>query len=264
MKIGFIGFGNMATAIAKGILNSGIINANDISAFDISEIALKNAADLSICIAADEKQIANSCEYVFLCVKPQSFTVILDKIKDDVSKKTKIVTIAAGITTKNICDILTNASVVRAMPNTPLLIGLGTVALCRNSNVSDSEFCFVKDIFASASNVYELCEDKFNEVICVSGSTPAFLYLITKLTSEFAKEHGIDEKLATDMFCDTMSGVVGMIKQTDYSLDELITMVSSKGGTTVAALDKFTQTGFDKSYKAGLEACLNRAQELSL
>ncbi len=264
MKIGFIGFGNMAKAIAKGVLKSGNVESKDICAFDISQQARLSATELDISVLENINQVAKTSEFIFLCVKPQTFASILSELKNDITSEKKLLTIAAGITIANIEDIVGNVPVLRAMPNTPLLLGSGTVALCKNSLVSDADYNFITDIFNSVGSVYNLPENKFNEIICVSGSTPAFIYLFAKTISEYAEKNGIEYNMAMSMFCDTLHGAADMLTKTEYSADELIQMVSSKGGTTVAALEEFEKNGFTKNLNDGLDACIKRAYELSL
>ncbi len=264
MKIGFIGFGNMAKAIAGGILKSNSVNAKEICAFDIQDNAKQSADDLNINFINSINDVTSVSEYIFICVKPQNFTDVLRDIKPNITPQKKVLSIAAGITIDDIKKVLGEIGIIRAMPNTPLLIGSGTVALCKNSIINDSDYKFVQNIFNSIGNVYSLPEDKFNEVICVSGSTPAFIYLFAKTISEFAAQNGIDYDTAMSMFCDTMKGSADMLTKTQYSADELIKMVSSKGGTTVAALDDFEKNGLTNNLYSGLTACLNRAKELSL
>ncbi len=264
MKIGFIGFGNMAKAIAEGIIKKSLLNASEICAFDINESALENANLLNINVLNSEKEVVKQSEFIFLCVKPQSFTPLLNDIKTEITSDKKVFSIAAGITIKNISDILGDVAIIRAMPNTPLLLLSGTVALCCNNKTANEDYLFIKSIFENIGSVYDLPENKFNEVICVSGSTPAFVYLFAKTIAEYASSKGIDYDMALKMFCDTMVGSAKMLTQTNYSASELIKMVSSKGGTTVAALEEFENNGFADNLTSGLDACLKRAYELSL
>ncbi len=264
MKIGFIGFGNMAKAIAEGIINKSVLNASNLCAYDINEAAVDNAKKLKINVLSSEKDVVKQSEFIFLCVKPQSFTQLLNDIKSDITDEKKVFSIAAGVTIKNISDVLGEVSIIRAMPNTPLLLLSGTVALCCNNKTNEKDYEFIKNIFETIGSVYDLPEDKFNEIICVSGSTPAFVYLFAKTIAEFASNNGIDYNTAMKMFCDTMVGSAKMLTQTPYSADELIKMVSSKGGTTVAALEEFKKNGLTDNLISGLNACLKRAYELSL
>lgn len=264
MKIGFIGMGNMAGAIAGGILKAGIVAPGEICFFDVSEVAIEHGKALGFTAFADENDVVKNSEYVFLCVKPQSFTKVLSKIKGSVSDKNVFLTIAAGIKISSITSAVGDVAVIRAMPNTPLLMSCGAVALTKNDKATQTQFDFIKSIFESVGTVYELPENKFNEVINVNGSTPAYIYLFAKTVADYAVESGIPFEIALPMFCDTLKGSAEMLTKSGKTPDELITMVSSKGGTTVAAMNKFAETGFADSLRAGMKACVDRAYELSI
>ncbi|MEG1011577.1 MAG: pyrroline-5-carboxylate reductase [Ruthenibacterium sp.] len=264
MKIGFIGFGNMAGAIAGGIIKQGLVPPGEIGVYDIQDTAISRAKTMGFINFDSETSLTTNAEYVFLCVKPQSFTAVLNVIKTAVTPEKKFLTIAAGITMDSIVRILGDVAVIRAMPNTPLMLGCGTVALTHNARTNASDFTFLRTVFESVGTVYELPENKFNEVINVNGSTPAYLYLFAKTVADYAAESGIPFETALPMFCDTMKGSAEMLLHSGKTPEELIEMVSSKGGTTVAALNKFAETGFVKSLRAGMDACVKRAYEMSL
>ena len=199
-----------------------------------------------------------------MAVKPQVFPQLLAEISSAVRNENVFLSIAAGIPIQKITEILgEQIPVVRAMPNTPLLLRCGTTVLTCNEHTSSDAFSFVRLIFASVGTVYDLPESKFNEVINVNGSTPAYIYLFAKTIAEYACASGIPFALALTMLCDTLKGSAEMLTNSGYTPDELIQMVSSKGGTTVAALNKFEETGFTQSLCAGMTACLERARELS-
>lgn len=262
-SLGFLGFGNMAGAIVGGITNSGILNSENIYIYDVSELAQQKADKLGFKAAKSEKELVKSCEIIFLCVKPQCFTEVLTSIKD-VSANKIFVSIAAGKTINSILKLLGEVGVIRAMPNTPLLLKSGTTALTKNQLISENDFYFVKSIFESVGSVYELNENQFDEVINLNGSTPAYLYYFAQIITDFANEHGIERQLAMQIFTDTMIGSAKMLKTSGNTAQELIDMVSSKGGTTVAALNAFKENNFKNAVDCGLEAALKRSVELAL
>lgn len=264
MKIGFIGFGNMARAIAGGVIKQQMVPTQEICAFDVNAAACEAAKALGFTVLTSEAQVVAESEFVFLCVKPQSFPELLTHLKGKASAKNTFLTIAAGIKIASITAQLGDVAVIRAMPNTPLLLGCGATALTHNARATQQAFAFVRSVFASVGTVYELPEDKFNEVINVNGSTPAYIYLFAKIIADYASESGIPAQIALPMFCDTMKGCARMLTESGKTPEELITMVSSKGGTTVAALNKFAETGFEQSLRAGLKACVDRAYEMSI
>ncbi len=264
MKIGFIGFGNMANAIAKGISLNNIVEAEKICVYDIDLNARKRAETFGFTVCESENEIVINAEFIFLCVKPQHFTQLFDKIKCDISEKNILLSIAAGISIDSIEKKIGQAAIIRAMPNTPLLLGAGTVALCKNNIVSDEDYNFIAAIFKSVGTVHNIPENLFDEIINVSASSPAYIYLIAKIVSEYAQSIGIDSKQALEMFCNTMIGSAKMLTHTPYSPDELINMVASKGGTTRAALDEFEANGLKQCLIGGFDACLKRAKELNI
>lgn len=263
-KLGFLGFGNMAFAIAGGILKQGLVPAEEIGVFDIAPQSKANAKAMGFTNFDTETALVTACDFIFLCVKPQSFTEILCTIAPVVTPEKRFLTIAAGITMQAITQRLGDVAVIRAMPNTPLLLGCGCVALTHNEATAAEDFSFIRSVFESVGTVYELPEDKFNEVINVNGSTPAYIYLFAKIIADFAQESGIPYETALPMFCDTLKGSAQMLTQARKTPQELIAMVSSKGGTTIAAMDTFAQTGFAESLRAGMQAAVKRAYELSL
>lgn len=264
MQIGMIGYGNMASAIAGGILKQGLVPPHEIAVYDVSPAACAAARSSGFTVLENEKEITLQSKYVFLCVKPQGFTALLSEIKNVVTEKNVFLSIAAGIRMEQIADGLgQDVPIIRAMPNTPLLLGCGAVALTSNAKADTQDVSFLRSVFESVGTVYDVPETQFNEIINVNGSTPAYIYLFAKTIIEFAQETGIASEVALPMFCDTLKGSAEMLQHSGKSADTLIDMVSSKGGTTIAALNKFAETGFADSLRAGMRACLDRAYEMS-
>ncbi len=259
-KLGFIGAGNMATAIIKGISGKGY----DISAFDLDSEKLKSLEKLGVKPAQSASDVAGNSDYVFLAVKPQNFDTVLPQIKDNINKNAVIVSIAAGISDSYIKSMLGyDAKVVLVMPNTPLLLGVGATAMAQIEPVSDSEFSDVYKIFESSGVVCKVPQDKMKEIICVNGSTPAFIYLYAKGYIDYAKSEGIDEQTALKLFCATLKGSAKMIEDAGLSIDELIKMVSSPGGTTLEGLKVLNDNDLLGTIQKACEATTKRAYELA-
>lgn len=262
-NVGFIGTGNMGFAIMKGISESTLKDTVKIHAFDIKKESLERCSNFAV-LCNSEKEIFESCKYVFLAVKPQVIDDILNKIKDFVTEDTVIVSILAGITGEYIkSQTIPNAKVVLVMPNTPLLLNEGASALAQVEPVSNEEFNFVRSIFDSCGKTAILTPDKMKEVIAINGSSPAFIYLYAKAFIDYAIENGISEKSATDLFAQSLIGSAKMITNSGYTLNELIKMVSSPGGTTLAGLDELYKGNLEEITKKCCEACTRRAYELS-
>jgi len=262
-KIGFIGAGNMATAIISGIIKSQLILANDINAFDLSNVACEKMETFGVNVLKNACSVVESSDIIFLAVKPQTYPDVLKEISFCSFEKKIVVTIAAGISSDYIKGYLgENCKIVRAMPNTPLLLGCGATALSACSSVSDEEFNSVRDIFSASGSVCRLDEKDMNSVISVNGSSPAYIYLFAKAIIDGAKEQNIDPETAKALIAQTLIGSAYMLTQSGNTPEELIKMVSSPGGTTLAALDVFYKNNFEQIIKNAMTACTNRAEEL--
>lgn len=264
MKLGTIGYGNMAGAIISGLIEKQLLPATSVVVFEHMPEKRALAETKGFTVARDEADLATQADYILLAVKPKDYPAVLKSIKPYLNSEKTLISIAAGISIEQIESTLqSDVAVVRAMPNTPLLLGTGTTAICCNSRTTEIAFAFAKQIFACAGTVYSLPETEFNQVINLNGSSPAYIYLFTKTAVEYAqKNSNIPYNIALSMFCDTLKGSAEMLTGTGKSPDELIDMVSSPGGTTVAALQAFKENGFVESLESGFAACVKRAEEL--
>lgn len=263
ITVGFIGAGNMGYAIMKSISQCADIDAQ-IFAFDSFAPALERAAEAGAKPCADAAEVVSSAKYVFLAVKPQQLDEVLEAIAGSVSGDTVLVSICAGITDEYIASkTVQGAKVVLVMPNTPLLLGEGATALSRADSVTDDEFGEVCGIFGACGVYAVLPKDKMKEIIAINGSSPAFIYLYAQSFINYAESVGIDAEVAKTLFSQTLIGSAKMITDSGNSIDRLIEMVSSKGGTTIAGLEKLRAGGIDKAVQSCCEACTARAYELS-
>lgn len=274
-KIAFIGVGNMATAILLGITSRDVdpIAWSDIILFNRHKEKIEKYSQCGAYIADTLTEAVNNADCVMLCVKPQSFPEILPNIAEINGVEDKLfVSIAAGITSDKISVVANNAPVVRVMPNTPMLIGQGVSALCRNSQVSDEDFDFVCDIFASAGNVIRINEDEMNRIISVTGSSPAYVFMMIKAMYQGAVEQGLlkdadsrsglSEKELVDCICDTIIGAAMLMKSGNKTPDEQIRTVCSKGGTTERAVAELERYDFYNAFSDAMKKCTERADEL--
>jgi len=262
--VGFIGAGNMGSAIMKGVASSDELSEKiSLSAFDTLPEKLEELRKCGISPVTSAKDIVKTCKYVFLAVKPQVIETVLEDIAEAVTEDTVIISIAAGISQDFIrSKTRADAKVVLVMPNTPLLLGEGATALA-NGGCSDEEFEVVKEIFALRGIIEVVDISKMKEVIAVNSSSPAFIYLFAKGFIEYGKSVGLGEDASKNLFAKALIGSAKMITDSGYTIDELIKMVSSPGGTTLAGLDKLYEGKLEETVKNACEACTNRAYELS-
>lgn len=266
LKFAFIGVGNMASAIIGGLTDQHATNRvapADITLFD------KNAAQYTrfsstFPIAQSAAEAVRDADIVILAVKPQNYAEVLSEL-DIVESQGKIfVSIAAGISTGFVESYLgAETAVVRTMPNTPLLVGKGVTALCRNKNVSDAQFDMVEQIFAARGTTLRLEEDDMNRIIAATSSAPAYIFLMIKAICDSAAAQGIQYKNLRDAVCNMVIGSAELALHSEKSLDDLIRMVTSPNGTTERALNVFYDAGFEKTVADAMEACTRRADELA-
>lgn len=261
-KIGFIGTGNMAMAILSGIFQSRM--ECELMAYDINANHYDFLLQHGVVTSASAADVVKHCDYVILAIKPQNFPEVLQQIRDAVSENTVLVSIAAGITEEYMTEAVGfPLKIVRVMPNTPLLIGQGATALSAGKRVPDSDFEFVQRIFSINGETAVIPADKMNEIIAVNGSSPAFIYLFAKGFVDYAVNEGISEETALKLFCASLKGAADMMLKSDNSIDQLIQMVSSPGGTTLAGLKALEENDFLGAIQKACSDCTKRAYELS-
>ena len=261
-KIGFIGAGNMATAIVNGLLKSHTPEET-IFVHDCNVRQLKHMAELGVNIAYTIEELVENSDIIVLAVKPQNYDEVLAEIKTAVTDKKIFVTIAAGISIDYVRKGLgMDCPMVRVMPNTPLLLGKGATAVCRSENISDKNFKTIYNMFANSGEAVELPEEQMNSVIAVNGSSPAYVYLFAKAMTDYAVSVGIDKDTALKLVAQTFIGSAEMLLSSGDDPDTLIQKVCSKGGTTIEAVNVLNENNVPQIIMDAMAACTKRAEEL--
>lgn len=261
-KLAVIGVGNMAKAIIGGIRKSGDL-VSEFYLYDInSEQCTPLVDDKTIVVDSIEKAV-DVADCILLSVKPQNFPEVLDKIKNipELSKKL-FITIAAGITVESISEILKTKNIVRVLPNVPMLISKGVSAVCYNDAVSSEDFDFVVRVFESAGSILKIDESEMNRIICVTSSSPAYVFKFIKAIYDGAIAQGLNSEGLIEAICDMMIGSAELIKSGFGTPSDMVKAVASKGGTTERALAVLDETNFEKNIADAMLACTKRADEL--
>lgn len=262
-KIGFIGAGNMATAIVNGILLNKVKDAALINVFDPDNEKMQLMAQKGLNTMPSGSALAEASDIIVLAVKPQNYDEVLSELRDAVTEDTVFVTIAAGISIAYIRSRLgLSCPMVRVMPNTPLLLGKGATAMCRSENLDDDIFDEIYNMFALSGEVAILEEKQMNAVIAVNGSSPAYIYLFAKSMVDYAESVGIDRQTALGLVCKTFEGSAEMLRSSGDSPETLIKKVCSKGGTTIEAMNVLTERDVPGAIMDAMAACTKRAEEL--
>ena len=273
MKIGFIGVGNMGTALIKGYLAANPGKANEISAYDTDteKVALL-AGELGINACADASDAAAGSDLLVLAVKPNVFSQAIQEIGAAMEwNRTVLVSIAAGITMDYIdgeCRAFArggealHCKIVRVMPNTPALVGCGMSALSRNSHVTDGEFSKAMALFKAVGKAEAVDEKLMDAVIGVSGSSPAYVYLFIEALADGAVAQGMDRKSAYTFAAQSVLGSAEMVLQTGLHPGALKDMVCSPGGTTIEAVQTLEAMGFRSAVMEAVRAASEKAKAM--
>lgn len=263
INLGFLGAGNMGTAIVKGICASDRSDVR-LYVYDKDGVKARALEGLGVTVCGSENELAEKCDYILLAVKPQVLGDILDKMKPSVRSSHVIISICAGISAEFIkSHTVADVKTAIVMPNTPAMLGLGASAIARDEAISDEEFEFAKSVIASCGIVREIPMNKMKEIICINGSSPAFIYLFAKGFVDYAAEVGINERAALELFAQSLVGSAKMLTDSGMTVEQLIKQVSSPGGTTIAGLDKLYEGKLEETVKAACEGCTRRAYELA-
>ncbi|MBI5098745.1 MAG: pyrroline-5-carboxylate reductase [Nitrospirae bacterium] len=262
MKIGFIGGGNMAEALIKGIRGKGQGMREDIFVSEPREDRRRYLEQaFGIKTTSSNKEAASSCNIIILAVKPQNMKAVLDEISPDITEEKTVVSIAAGITLAFLSSKLKTKKLIRVMPNTPALVqeGMSVMSLCEC--FSDSDISVVREIFMSVGKVLTLPEKYMDAVTAVSGSGPAFVAFFIEAMIEAGKKLGLSEDNAFTLAVQTAIGTAKLL-ETGMTPSKLREMVTSPGGTTAAGLNVFKDKGLTDIIFTALTAAKNRAEEL--
>lgn len=264
MKIGFIGLGNMATAIIGGILAKGMATAEDIIGFDKFEGARDVAkSKFGIGIADDNVQTAQMSDILFLAVKPQFFTDVLDELKGKIDRETLVVSIAAGKTIDFLEKYISSKhKIIRCMPNTPALVGEGCTGVCCNEQVTDEEFERVLTLLNSFGKAYKITENMMDAVVAVSGSSPAYVFMFIEAMADGAVKAGMPRNQAYEFAAQAVLGSAKMVLETGKHPAELKDMVCSPAGTTIEAVKVLEEKGLRGAVMDAMEACIQRNRQL--
>ena len=262
--ISFIGTGNMAYAIISGLTNADsslAIPKDRITLYDANTAQYNKFSDGFV--IADSILDAVKSDIIFLAVKPQNYADVLAMLKGTDFNDKIIVSIAAGISIEYIEKNIGSCAVVRTMPNTPLLVGKGLTALCRNDNVSDNDFDLIEKMFGASGATIRIDESEMNKIIPATSSSPAYVFLFIKAICDAANAQGLKCDDLRKAVCDAVIGSAALARESELSLEELIRMVTSPKGTTERAMNVFYEEGFESMIGRAMDACLKRADELA-
>jgi pyrroline-5-carboxylate reductase len=265
-KIGFIGAGNMAGALIKGLLRAGRYKPADVWVSDVADAQvrrLKRAHKIEG--TRSNAELVRGSQVVVLAVKPQVMAQVLDEVRPEATPKKLFVSIAAGFPLRRLEQGLGGRMrVVRVMPNTPALIGRGMSVAVAGTHATPADLKQTLRLFSAVGEAVSITgEDLLDAVTALSGSGPAFVYYFAEALIEGGVRGGLSQQLATKLCYQTLLGAAGMLVESGLSARELRDMVTSPGGTTLAGLTSLETHHFRDAAITAIETATRRARELA-
>ncbi|MCP4449382.1 MAG: pyrroline-5-carboxylate reductase [Myxococcales bacterium] len=263
-QIGFLGAGNMAEAIIRGLLEQSGVSPEQLGASDPRQERLNDLKRGSgIHVETDNRKLVEWADVVVLAVKPQAAATVLEEIRNLTTSGVVFVSVAAGLTTRSIEEALGGESrVVRAMPNTPALVRAGATALCRGQHANAADVAIARAIFDAVGISIVLDESQIDAATGLSGSGPAYVFLILEALADAGVKVGLPRGTSLQLAAQTLMGSAKLLLETDGDPSQLRNMVTSPGGTSLAGLQALEEGGLRTTLSSAVEAATQRAIEL--
>lgn len=265
-KIGFIGAGKMAQAMIEGILNSNVMIQENIMASAATEKTRnKIEQKYGIPTTKDNRAVARFSDILILAVKPDLHSFIINEIKNEVKDDVIIVTIAAGITLKDLEGFFDRKmKAIRTMPNTPSLVGEGMNVICPNDQINEEEIVEVEQLFASFGKTERLEEKLMDAVPAISGSSPAYIYMVIEAMADGGVRQGIPREKAYRLAAQAVLGAAKMVLETGEHPGTLKDNVCTPGGATIEAVAELEKRQLRGALLSAMEKCTEKIKNLSV
>lgn len=264
MKLGFIGTGNMASAIMGGIIKNQIIPANEIIGADVFAPGRERVKEqFGIHVTDSNKEVVAKADVIILSVKPQFYESVIHEIRDTVKEKQIIITIAPGKTLAWLAGQFDRAvKIVRTMPNTPAMVGAGMTAACPNEHMTEEETAYILTLLESFGRVEIIPEHLMDVVVSVSGSSPAYVFMLIEAMADAAVSGGMPRAQAYQFASQAVMGSAKMVLDTGKHPGELKDMVCSPAGTTIEAVRTLEERGFRSAIFEAMKNCEEISKKL--
>lgn len=263
-KIGFIGCGKMASAIIKGVLSACCKPDVEIKGSEINcEIAELAQTKLGIEVLTDNRLLTMDSDVIFIATKPNYVAQVLEEIKDEITPEKLVVSIAAGVSTKKIENILGQRRVVRVMPNTPALVQEGMSGVCKGTYATEEDALFVMKLLSNIGKVIEVEETQIDIVTAISGSGPAFFYQVIEDMARAGEKLGLDYEKSLMLATQTAIGSAKMVlNRGELPVQTLIDNVATKGGCTFVGIQTMKEENSEKLFFDVIDKTATKANEL--
>lgn len=264
LTIGFLGAGKMATALARGFITAKLTSAKSIVASDLIESARKAFADeTGVRPMPTNLAVCKAASILFLAVKPHQVAGVLAEIRDHITPKHLLISIAAGVTLAKLeAGLFPGARVVRVMPNTPALVGASASAFATGAHATPTDAALVLKLLSSVGLALEVKESLLDAVTGLSGSGPAYAYQIIEALSDGGVAAGLPREVATKLAAQTLLGAAKMVLETGLHPGALKDMVTSPGGTTIEGLHEMEKAGVRGALMNAVRAAADKSKKL--
>jgi pyrroline-5-carboxylate reductase len=263
-KIGFIGGGKMGEALCKGIINANLIEIKNIMVSDVNTERLNLLrSGMGVNTTQNNKDVTSFADILILAVKPQIIYEVLNDLKNDITHRHLVVSIAAGIPVRFIESRLQmDTKVIRVMPNAPCLVSASATAFSLGSYATDTDEQLVASLFSTVGKVFRLDEKYLDAVTGLSGSGPAYVYMVIEALSDGGVKMGLPRDIATILAAQTVFGSAKMVLETGLHPAKLKDDVASPGGTTIEGISKLEEGGLRAALISAVEAATLKSQKL--
>jgi len=262
-RLGFIGAGQMAEAIARGLKNAGVVSADRMFAADISVNRCQVFESFGTCICPSNAKVAEKSNVLILAVKPQVAEIVVTDLKSSLSKEHLLVSIAAGIAIKDLQAWAGEARIVRVMPNLPCLVGETAAGLSLGKTATEADAELVTTMFEALGKIHVVDEKLLNAVTGLSGSGPAYVFMAIEALADGGVAAGLPRHVALSLAAQTVLGSAKMVLETQKHPGQLKDDVASPAGTTIAGVRELENRGFRAALMNAVIAGAERGNELS-
>ncbi len=269
-KLGVIGCGNMGSALLSGIKSAGVYQPSEMIFSEKDETLVKEKeSTLGVTGTSDNAALAKNSDIILVVVKPKQLNGIADEIREVIEPDQIIVVVAAGRTIASIKEVFTTLAVagslkiVRTMPNPPAMVGESMTALCVNNHMNEEDIVKVKAIFSAIGKVEVVSESMMDLITGLSGSGPAFIYMMIEAMADEAVRLGMTRDTAYLFASQTVLGSAKMVRDTGTHPGALKDAVCSPGGTTIAGVCALEEAGFRDAIMRGVRAAVERSETMT-
>jgi pyrroline-5-carboxylate reductase len=264
-RIAIIGGGNIGSAILKGILNALVAKPSQVSVVEINPERVENLTQEYKVEVVTNCRDLGKVDVALMAIEPRTTLEVVRELNGSLHKNSLVLSVAAGVTLRQLQSALPeDQPVIRCMPNSPVLVAQGVTALALGDSASAEHMAMAREIFGAVGSVVEIGERHINAVTALSGSGPAYVYVFVEALSDAGVRLGLDRKTAFTLAAQTVTGAARLVIESDKHPAQLKEMVTSPGGTTIAALHSMERAGFRGIVMDGVKEAHDRARELAV